>query len=83
MKAVIHSTYGPPEVLSVKEIDKPVPKDNELLIKVHACTVNRTDCAILTGRPFIMRLFTGLSKPTRHVTGTEFAGKIISSPHQA
>ncbi|MFI5188343.1 MAG: NAD(P)-dependent alcohol dehydrogenase [Chitinophagales bacterium] len=76
MKAAIRSKYGPPEVLSIKEIDIPNPKDNEVLIRVYAATVNRTDCHILSGWPFIMRFFTGLFKPGIIVTGTDFAGKI-------
>lgn len=76
MKAVICTRYGPPEVLELKEVDKPVPKDKELLIRVHAATVNRTDTAILRARPFFMRIFTGLFKPKRRITGTEFAGEI-------
>jgi len=74
MKAAIRTTYGPPETLSIQEVEKPVPRDNEILVRVHATTVNRTDCAVLTGKPFIMRLFTGLFKPTLPSTGTDFAG---------
>jgi NADPH:quinone reductase-like Zn-dependent oxidoreductase len=76
MKAAVRSTYGPPEVLSIKEIEKPTPKDNEVLVRVYATSVNRSDCHILTGRPFAMRLFTGLLKPKLAVTGTDFAGEI-------
>ncbi|MCK5117667.1 MAG: NAD(P)-dependent alcohol dehydrogenase, partial [Candidatus Aegiribacteria sp.] len=70
------SKYGPPEILQVKEVEKPVPKDNELLIKVHAATVNRTDCGILRAKPFFIRLLTGISKPKKQIPGTEFAGVI-------
>lgn len=76
MKAAVRTQYGPPEVLSVQEIDKPTPGDNEVLIRVHATTVNRTDCGILTGRPFIIRFFTGLRKPRSRVTGCDFAGEV-------
>jgi NADPH:quinone reductase-like Zn-dependent oxidoreductase len=79
MKAAIRSKYGPPEILVVRDIEMPVPKDNELLVKVFASSVNRTDCAILTGRPVIMRMFTGLLKPRRSITGTDFAGEIVSA----
>ncbi|UCB44742.1 MAG: alcohol dehydrogenase catalytic domain-containing protein, partial [Spirochaetota bacterium] len=75
MKAVICTQYGPPEDLQLKEVEKPAPKDNEILIKVHAATVNRTDCGILRGKPFIIRFFTGLFKPYS-IPGTEFAGII-------
>ena len=76
MKAVVYTKYGPPEVLQVREIAKPVPLDNEVLIQVHAATVNRTDCATIRAKPFFMRLFTGLFKPKKEVPGTEFAGVI-------
>lgn len=78
MKAVIRRKYGPPETLCVEEIEKPIMKDDEVFIKVHATTVNRTDCAIVTGKPFIMRLFLGLFKPRQVVTGTDFAGQILA-----
>lgn len=76
MKAITRSTYGAPEVLQLKDIPKPIPKDDELLIRVHATTINRTDCGILTGKPYIIRAFTGLNKPRDLVPGTDFAGKI-------
>ena len=76
MKAAVRSKYGPGEVLSIKEVDIPTPKDNEVLIRVYATTVNRTDCAILWGKPFVMRFFTGLFKPGVAITGTDFAGQI-------
>jgi NADPH:quinone reductase-like Zn-dependent oxidoreductase len=76
MKASIFSKYGSPDVLSIKEIEIPTPKDNEVLVRVYATTVNRTDWAILLGKPFISRVFTGLFKPRLPVTGTDFAGKI-------
>jgi len=74
MKAAVRSTYVPPGVISIQEIDKPTPGDNELLIKVFAASVSRTDNHIMTGRPFFMRLFTGLLKPKQVVTGSDFAG---------
>ena len=76
MKAVVRSKYGTPEVLTISDIDIPIPKDNEVLIKVRATTVNRTDYGILKGTPFIIRLFTGLSKPRLRVAGSDFAGQI-------
>jgi NADPH:quinone reductase-like Zn-dependent oxidoreductase len=79
MKASFRSSYGSAEVLSIQEIPKPVPKDDEVLIKVHAASVSRTDLHVLTGKPGIMKLFTGLTKPRSPVTGSDFAGEIEST----
>ena len=76
MKAAVRSKYGSSEVLSIREIDKPTPKNNEVLIRVYAASVNRSDDHVLTGKPFIMRLFTGLFKPKLAITGSDFAGQI-------
>ena len=76
MKSIIYTKYGPPEVLQLKEVPKPIPKDNELLIKVHATTVNRTDCGFLRGKPFITKFFSGLFSPKNKTLGNEFAGEI-------
>jgi len=76
MKAIVYTKYGPPSVLKVKNVEKPTPKDSEVLVSVKATTVNRTDCAMLRAKPFIMRFFTGLFKPAKSILGTEFAGKI-------
>lgn len=76
MRAAIRHKYGPPNTLKIETVQKPTPKDDEVLIKVHATTVNRTDCAVMTGKPFIMRFFTGLLKPTSPTPGTDFAGQI-------
>jgi NADPH:quinone reductase-like Zn-dependent oxidoreductase len=76
MKAVVYTKYGPPDVLQFKEVEKPIPKDNEVLIKVYATTVNRTDCATIRAIPFFARLWTGMFKPKKQIPGTEFAGKI-------
>ncbi len=76
MKAVYRSEYGSPDVLTIREIEKPEPGKEEILIKVYATTVNRTDCAILIAKPFIMRFFTGLFRPKQKIPGTDFAGKV-------
>ena len=78
MKAAVRRIYGPPEVLHIEDLEKPTPGENELLIRVIAATANRTDCAILTGKPAIMRLFTGFFKPRLIITGSDFAGIIES-----
>ena len=76
MKAIIYTKYGSPDVLKLKEVNKPVPEDNEALIKIVATTVNRTDCATIGAKPFFMRIDTGLFKPKKQIPGTEFAGEI-------
>ena len=76
MKAAVYTKYGPPDVLQLREIDKPTPKDKEVLVKIYAATVNRTDCATIRAKPFFMRLVTGLLKPEKTITGTDFAGEI-------
>jgi NADPH:quinone reductase-like Zn-dependent oxidoreductase len=76
MKAIIYRNYGQPEVLSIEDVEKPFPKDNEVLVRVQAATVNRTDCANLTAKPFIMRFGLGLFKPARQIPGTDFAGVV-------
>ncbi len=76
MKAVVYAKYGPPSVLEVKNVEKPAPKDHEVLVRLYATTVNPTDCAMLRAKPFIMRFFTGLFKPNKSILGTEFAGDI-------
>jgi len=76
MKAIVYTKYGPPDVLELKEVERPAPKDNEVLIRIYATTVNRTDCATIRAKPFFARLFTGMFKPKKQIPGTEFAGKI-------
>jgi NADPH:quinone reductase-like Zn-dependent oxidoreductase len=60
MKAAVHTSYGPPDVVRIAEVEKPTAKDNEVLVKVHATTVNRTDCGFRAGKPFFVRFLTGL-----------------------
>lgn len=76
MKAATRIRYGGPQVLKVTTVDKPVPKEREVLIRVHNTTVNRTDCGILTGKPYAIRAFVGLFRPRHHITGTDFAGQV-------
>ena len=76
MKAAVHTSYGPPDVVRIAEVEKPAPKHNELLVRVHATTVNRTDCGFRAARPFFVRLLTGVIRPRVMVLGTEFAGAV-------
>lgn len=76
MRAVVCSGYGAPDRLEIGEVDQPRPGGGELLIRVQAATVNRTDCATLRGKPRLARLVTGLARPRQSVMGTEFAGCI-------
>ncbi len=78
MKAAIRRRYGSPQVIQIEEIETPVPKDDEILIQVHATTINRTDCANLTAKPFIMRFFLGLFKPRKIILGNDFAGIVVA-----
>ncbi len=77
MKASIRRRYCSPDQIKVEDIKTPVPKDDELLIKVYATTVNRTDCANLTAKPFIMRFVLGLFKPRKIILGTDFSGEVL------
>jgi len=76
MKAVVYQKYGSPDVLELKEVEKPTPKDNEVLIKVHAASVNDWDWGLLRGKPFMNRLFFGLLKPKIKTIGGDIAGRI-------
>jgi NADPH:quinone reductase-like Zn-dependent oxidoreductase len=76
VKAVVWDRYGPPEVLRLGEVERPVPGDDEILVRVHATTVNRTDCHRRAASPFLWRLLLGLRRPRQRVLGMEFAGVI-------
>jgi len=76
MRAVVHDRYGPPDVLRLEEVERPVPKDDEVLVKIHATTVNRTDCGFRAAKPFIIRFFTGLRRPKWRIPGYELAGEV-------
>jgi len=76
MKAAIYTRYGGPEVVSLQEVPKPHPKENEILIKVHASSVNRTDSGFRSAEYFISRFFSGLLKPKQPILGCEFSGEV-------
>ena len=76
MKAIVYERYGPPEVAQLKEVDKPLPKDNDVLVKIHATTVNRTDCGFRSAEYFIVRFWSGLITPNNKILGCEFAGVV-------
>jgi NADPH:quinone reductase-like Zn-dependent oxidoreductase len=76
MKAAVHTSYGPPDVVRIAEVEKPTARDGEVLVKVHATTVNRTDCGFRAAKPFFVRFFTGLVRPRVAVLGSEFAGEV-------
>jgi len=78
MKAATRKQYGPPSAITIEQIPTPTPKGNDVLVKVRATTVNRTDCANLTAKPFIMRFVLGLFKPRKTILGTDFAGEVVS-----
>jgi NADPH:quinone reductase-like Zn-dependent oxidoreductase len=76
VRAITFERYGPPSVLRLTEVPEPIPVDDEVLVKVEATTVNRTDCGFRTAKPIFMRLVTGLARPRRRILGTEFAGVV-------
>ena len=76
MKAIIYTKYGLPDVLELKEVEKPVPKDNEVLVKVHAASINDWDWGLLRGKPFMNRLIFGLLKPKDKILGGDIAGRV-------
>ena len=76
MKAVVHDRYGPPEVLRIEEVERPVPNDDEVLVRVHASTVTQTDCHMRRAKPFIWRFMLGLLRPKRRILGAELAGEV-------
>lgn len=75
MRAIVYTTYGSPDVLQLKEVDKPVPADNEVLVKVHAASINSWDWDMIRGRPFVVRMW-GLFKPKYKIPGCDIAGVV-------
>jgi len=76
MKAIVCTKYGPPEVLKLEEVAKPTPKDNEVLVKIHAASINSWDWGLLRGTPFMNRLVFGVPRPKTKILGGDIAGRV-------
>ncbi len=76
MRAVVYDNYGAPDVQRLEDVERPVPKEDEVLVKIHATTVTRSDCGVRAGKPFIIRVFFGLRRPKERILGTELAGEV-------
>ena len=76
MKAIVYTKYGSPDVLNFEEVPKPVPEDNEVLIKIHAAAITAGDVIVLKGEPFVTRFATGLLEPKNTIPGKEVAGRV-------
>lgn len=76
MKAIVREQYGTPDVLKVKELDRPIPQENEVLVRVHAASLNAADGYLLGGKPFFTRLSYGLFRPKNTVLGADIAGRV-------
>src|SRR6266850_3328529 len=79
MRAAVFDRYGPPEVQRLEDVERPVPKADEVLVKIHATTVTRTDCGVRAGKPWLVRLFFGLRRPKQRILGTELAGEVVAA----
>jgi len=83
MKAIVYTKYGPPDVLKLKEVDKPIPKDKEVLIKIHAAEVTKADCELRSFNFPVkwfwlpLRIVMGITKPKRQILGGYFAGEVV------
>ena len=78
MRAAVYERYGPPEVLRIRDVPRPEPAEDEVLIHVRASTVTRTDCGLRAAWPFFVRIFTGLLRPKQTIIGMEFAGEVVA-----
>jgi NADPH:quinone reductase-like Zn-dependent oxidoreductase len=78
MRAVVHDRYGPPTVLRLEDVERPTPKEDEILVEIHAATVNRTDCHVRAANPFLWRFFgAGFLRPKQRMSGSDFAGEVV------
>lgn len=76
MKAIVYEKYGPPDVLALTEVEKPIPADNQVLVKIHAASVNYGNLVLLKGEPFLARFAFGLLKPKYSIPGGDIAGRV-------
>ena len=76
MKAVVYDRYGPPDVLQIADVERPIPKADEVLIRIRATTVSRTDTGLRSSELFVSRFFTGLRRPKRQILGSDLAGEV-------
>lgn len=79
MKAIVYVKYGTPDVLELKEVEKPFPIDGEVLVKVHAASINSWDWDRLTGKPYLFRLISGISKPKFKILGCDISGTVVET----
>ena len=77
MRAVVHDRYGPPEVLHLDEVERPAPKEDEVLVAIRATSVTRSDAHLRAGTPFVQRFQSGLRRPKRRILGHELAGEVV------
>jgi NADPH:quinone reductase-like Zn-dependent oxidoreductase len=78
MRAVVHDRYGPADVLHLEDVESPVPAAHEVLIRIHATTMSRTDCALRAGEPYFSRFLTGVRRPKRRILGSDLAGEVVA-----
>jgi NADPH:quinone reductase-like Zn-dependent oxidoreductase len=78
MRAVVYERYGPPDVLRLAEVEQPIPKEDEVLVRIYATTVTRTDCGLRGAEYFISRFVTGLRRPKQKILGLELAGDVAA-----
>ena len=76
VKAITYETYGPPDILRLRDIETPVPGDGDVLVSVHSASVNKADWHRVTGTPYLVRLVGGLRRPKRNIPGTDVAGSV-------
>jgi NADPH:quinone reductase-like Zn-dependent oxidoreductase len=79
VRAVVHDRYGPPDVLRLAEVERPIPKDDEVLVAIRATSVTRADAHLRAGLPFVQRFQSGLRRPKRRILGHELAGEVVET----